>query len=243
MAVNFQGSHNAVATHGVARKLAELERQGHHHRCVGDTPLACYRMRTNTTAVLKWFLLAAATACSGGCLTSSAVRGFDPKVTPEEFVTVVKPMRQSTRIQYTVTSRRQPALWEEWPRYGELELPEDLVSSCSSIVTFSSVGSGSGDCVELPVGHAVAPSLEPPAGALCKLPATAAPECSVILLRTASPTGEPPVAAYRSDGSRLTVVSKNTSNRWLRLVGSPFLDIVLAVAVVYSGVATALSAL
>jgi hypothetical protein len=200
-------------------------------------------MRTSTTAVLKCFLLAAVAACSGGCLTRSAVRGSDPQVTPEEFVTVVRPMRQSTQIQYTVTSKPQPALWQEWPRYGELEIPRGLVSSCSSIATFSSIGSGSGDCLELPVGHAVAPSLEPPAGALCKLPATAAPECSVILLRAASPTGEPPVAVYRSDGSRLTVVSKETSNRWLRLVGSPFLDIVLAVAVVYSGIATALSAL
>jgi len=54
---------------------------------------------------------------------------------------------------------------------------------------------------------------------LCKLPATAAPKCSVILLRAASPTGEPPVVAYRSDGSRLTLVSKETSDRWLRLVG------------------------
>jgi hypothetical protein len=182
-------------------------------------------------------------ACSGGCLTRSAVRGFDPKVTPEEFVTLVKPMRQSTHIQYAVTSRPQPALWEEWPRYGELELPDDLRSSCSSIAIFSSVSSGPGDCLELPIGHAVAPSLEPPAGALCKLPAIAARECSVILLRAASPAGEPPVAAYRSDGSRLTVVSKETSDRWLRLVGSPFLDVVLAVAVVYSGIATALSGL
>jgi hypothetical protein len=199
-------------------------------------------MRTSFTA-FRCFLLAAVAACSGGCLTRSAVRGFDPKVTPEEFVTLVKPMRQSTHIQYTVTSRPQPALWEEWPRYGEVELPRDLLSSCSSIATFYSVSSGSGDCLELPVGHAVAPSLEPPAGALCKLPATAAPKCSVILLRAASPTGEPPVAAYRSDGSRLTVVSEETSDRWLRLVGSPFLDIVLSVAVVYSGIATALSAL
>lgn len=60
----------------------------------------------------------------------------------------------------------------------------------------------------------------------------------MIFYRSASATAEAPVAAYRTDGSRLNVVSKRTDHEWFDLAVSPVIDILViafGIAVIAGG--------
>ena len=165
------------------------------------------------------FLILGALVWCLGC-TLSAIRQFDGDVPEGSAVTLYKMQDPPTRFRYEISVASPKFAVGGWSRHGELQLPDDLASRCTTITLlrndlfgrYCEVGNWDSPIEVRP---------EPSAG-LCEVPPGVGAECAVIFFRSASA----PVVAYRGDGSRLDVVSKEAaSTKWLKLAVSPVLDI------------------
>jgi hypothetical protein len=177
-----------------------------------------------------FLLLSALESCIGCFATSSAIRNFGSSI-PEGSIVTLTPSDSPARFLYEVGTR-----------HGEMQLPDDMASRCTRVAAFSMrlFPEKAGYCDALDPN--LPPTPEPPAGSLCKLPPTEAPECAVIFYRSASATADAPVVAYRADGSRLNVVSRRTDtiSKWFALAVSPVIDTVNLAEMMFTGAYPAL---